>query len=325
MPKSIKKHRGRPPKEHKVINNIKHKHCSGICNKWKLLDQFGKRQASWDGKQSCCKSCKNKIQKQRDEKALEQHKKKRDEAPIGFLVCLNLRCYVKELLQPVDQFISDYVRKDEPTNRCKTCRDKQREAQKRKEALCQKVWDDWRKTHPCLVCNQNPNYKHNYLVIEADHLPECKKVKVCSRIGFWSVEGRGLAAQKAELKKCQSLCKFHHALVTQQRDHDNGRIEKKTCRLRKRAIINAEKHNRGCCSNLKCKRVLKKGEECAFHFDHRDACTKFMYNSKSMNPGNFKDLPDAIFDKQWPLEQAKCDLLCANCHALKGNRDGYRK
>ena len=125
--------------------------------------------------------------------------------------------------------------------------------------------------------------------------------------------------------KCQASCKFHHALVTQQRDHDKGRIQTKPHVLRKRAIMNAEKHKRGCCSNPKCKRVLKKGEERAFHFDHRDPITKFMYQGNTKGPSDFVDLPDAIFDKQWPLEQAKCDLLCANCHKLKDNRDGYRK
>ena len=138
---------------------------------------------------------------------------------------------------------------------------------------------------------------------------------------------RGSAAQQAELMKCQALCRFHHALQTQQRNHDKGRILKKPCRLRKRAIINAEKHKRGYCSNPKCKRVLKKGEECAFHFDHRDPATKFMYNGKTKGPSKFANLSDALFDTQWPLEQAKCNLLCANCDKLKtfAFRDGYRK
>ena len=86
--------------------------------------------------------------------------------------------------------------------------------------------------------------------------------------------------------KVQALCKFHHRLVTQQRDHDNGRIEKRSWVLKKRAIINAEKHKRGCCTL--CKRVLKKGEECAFDFDHRDPTTKFKYKGKTMGPGIYR-------------------------------------
>ena len=88
-------------------------------------------------------------------------------------------------------------------------------------------------------------------------------------------------------------------------------------------VINKEKYKRGCCKL--CDRVVKEGEECAFDFDHRDPKTKFNYRGKTINPSAFVYLPQALFDKQWQLEQAKCDLLCRNCHKLKDNRDGYRK
>ena len=330
MPKYIKKRKRGERIEHQIINNIEHKYC-GTCSppQWKPLDQFGTRQASWDGKVSYCKSCKKKKDKQRQKVILEKLKKEREAAPTGFSVCLNKSCTVKGL-QPVDQFINPYVRNDKPTNSCLRCRNQMKEDKEQRYAACKKVWDDWRITHPCVKCMNDPNYKHNPLLIEADHLPEFIptlgiKLKACSRIGFWSAKCRGPRLQKAELMKCQASCKFHHALVTQQRNHDKGRIEKQKSKLRKRAIINAEKHKRGCCSNPKCKRVLKKGEECAFHFDHRDAITKFEYNGKTKGPSDFVGLSDALFATQWPLEQAKCDLLCANCHALKNNRDGYKK
>ena len=57
--------------------------------------------------------------------------------------------------------------------------------------------------------------------------------------------------------------------------------------VRKRAVINAEKHKRVCCSNSKCKRLVKRGEECAFHFDHRDPATKFMYQGNTKGPSQF--------------------------------------
>ena len=63
----------------------------------------------------------------------------------------------------------------------------------------------------------------------------------------------------------------------------------------------------------------------AFDFDHCDPNTKFKYND------NIKCVADLVklteFDTQWPLEQAKCDMLCRNCHGLKSkvNRDGYKK
>ncbi len=306
-------------KHHEIIQNIEHKHC-GKCDKWKTLDKFGKCKRNWDGKRLCCKSCVNKKKKQRRKVALEKRKQARENAPTGFSVCLYVCCTIKDWLQPLDQFIGPYVRNDEPTDTCKTCRDKQNEAQKRRCAACQKVWDDWRKTHPCVKCMNDPKYVHNYLLIEADHLGG--KVTHCSNMNYWSHSKRGPAVLRAELMKCQALCVFHHALQTQQRSNKS----EKTSILRKRRIINVEKHKRGCCSNFKCKRVLKKGEECAFHFDHRDASTKFMYNGKTKGPSAFANLSDAVFDTQWPLEKELVDLLCANCHKVKpgGNRDGYK-
>jgi len=319
MPKYIKKRPGPKPKPHKVIQGIEHKHCGGICKKWKPLDQFAKM---GNGKQSYCKPCSKKKNKQRRKVIKEKRKQVREAAPTGFLVCLKATCIVKGL-QPVDQFIGPHVRNEEPTSHCKTCRDKTEEDKEQRQAACKKVWDDWRLIHPCVICINDPEHVHNPLLIEADHLGE--KVKKCSDHWYWSHSKRGPLALQAELMTVQALCRFHHRLVTQQRNHDNGRIQKKPCKLRKRAVINKEKHKRGCCSNPKCKRPVKEGEECAFDLDHRNSNTKFEYKGKGKSPAAFVDLPDALFDKQWPLEQAKCDLLCANCHALKKNRDGYRK
>ena len=322
MPKYIKKRKRSERIEHQFFYGNKYKTCS-ICNEWKPLNQFGKKAQAWDGKHSCCKACVKKYDKQRRKVMKEKLEKAREAAPTGFSVCSRVCCTVKGL-QPVDQFIGPHVRNDEPTKRCLTCRNKEKEARIRRYAACKKVWDDWRREHPCVKCMNDPKYVHNYLLIEADHLPESKKVEQCSELGFWSHSQRGPDALRAELIKCQATCKFHHALVTQQRDHDNGRIQTRPKRLRKRAVINAEKYKRGCC--LRCDRVLKKGEECAFHFDHRDPNTKFMYQGNTKGPSAFVNLSDALFDKQWPLEQAKCDLLCANCHGLKSkrNKDGYK-
>ena len=167
--------RKREPKPHKFINNIEHKYCSK-CDppQYKPLEKFHKDKQKWDGWCYYCIVCNNKHHVQRNGKAVEKRKRARDEAPTGFLVCLKPSC--KKGLQPVDQFIGKHVRNDEPVKYCLTCRSKQKVSNVSKLRACQNVWDDWRKTHPCLVCNQNPNYKHNYLVIEADHLPEYKKV-----------------------------------------------------------------------------------------------------------------------------------------------------
>ena len=323
------KRKRRSPKKHEFFNGIEHKYC-GSCNppQWRVLEKFGKLDRAWDGYYYCCKTCVQKNSKRFWDKNLKKRKKARGEALIGFSVCLNTYCTVKKWLQPKDQFIVSHVHTHKVTMHCLTCRDKAKVVNKRRFAACQKIWDDWRKMHPCLKCINDSNYKHNSLWIEADHVPELgKKVKNCSHVVFWSHSKRGPSAQKAELKKCQALCRFHHALQTQQRNHDNGRIQKKRSRLRKGTIINAEKHKRGCCSNSKCKRPVKEGEECGFDFDHRDPLTKFMYNGKPIDISGFVNLPNSVFHTQWPLEQAKCDLLCRNCHKLKtfANRDSYKK
>ena len=305
-------------KHHEIIQNIEHKHCAK-CNKWKTLDKFGKCKRNWDELRGYCQICRNKHTKHYREVMKEKRENTRDETQeTGFLVCLYHGCTVKGL-QPVDQFINSYVRNNKPTSHCLSCRNKCKEDREQRYAACQKIYQNWRKTHPCVKCNQNPKYEHNYLLIEADHLGG--KVTHCSNMNYWSHSQRGPAVLRAELMKCQALCKLHHRLQTHQRNNKT----KQPCVLRKRAIINAEKHKRGCCSNPKCKRVVKKGEECAFDFDHRDPTTKFMYKGKGKSPGGFVNLPDALFATQWPLEQAKCDLLCVNCHTLKNNRDGYRK
>ena len=306
-------------KLHEFINNIEHKHCRS-CKKWKVLKQFGKRKQSWDKKYNSCKMCVNNQVYQRTKLIVEKRKRAREEAPIGFLVCLFHSCTVKQLLQPVDQFIDKHVRNDEPTSCCLRCRNKEKEIRIRREAPCLEVWDEYRKTHPCVICMKDPNYVHNPLLIEADHLGG--KVTHCSNMSYWKKKSRGVAALQAELKKCRPLCKFHHRLATQQRDRDNGRIQKRSWVLRKGSIINAEKHKRGCCSNSKCKRLVKRGEECGFDFDHRDPNTKFMYRGKTINPANFKELPQALFDAQWPMEKELVDLLCANCHKLKTHLNG---
>ena len=316
-------------KHHEIIQNIEHKHC-GSCKKWVVVDQFGKNVRAWDGRQSCCKRCRRMNEKQYHEEtnkvALEKREKARKEAPAGVLVCLFVGCTIKDWLQPMDQFMNLHVHTHEVTKGCLTCRDKEKVKKKQRYTACQRVYNDWRKIHPCVKCMNDSNYKHNYLLIEADHIPELgKKMKRCSNFGYWATKSRGPLALKAELMKCQALCRFHHRLQTQQRRHDNGKIEKNTCKLRKRAVINKEKHKRECC--LLCEQPVKEGEECGFDFDHRNSKTKFKYNGKTIGPSAFVGLPQSLFDTQWPLEQAKCDLLCVNCHGSKTNvsRDGYKK
>ena len=317
-------------KHHEIIQNIEHKHC-GKCNKWKVLDNFGKCKPNWDGLYCFCKVCCNNISYRKINIIMKKRKQARQNAPTNFSVCLHHSCTIrdpKQWLQPVDQFMDTHVHTHTLTKCCLKCRSKFKTTRNRPGTIreaCRKVWDEWRKNNKCIECSQNLNHKHNYLVIEADHLPKFEKVKECSNMSYWKTKSRGVPALLAELKKCQSLCRFHHKLQTQQRNHTKGYYLQRKDRLRRRAVINKEKHKRGCC--FRCERPVKEGEECAFTFDHRDPTTKFVRNGKVICPGHFVKLPQSLFDTQWPLEQAKCDLLCANCDKLKtwASRDGYKK
>ena len=316
----LRKRKRRQRKPHQWIHGIEHKYCNS-CNQWKTLGQFGK---NGNRKRSNCKDCKKNKNKEHHKLVLENRKKARKEArQTGFLVCLNTYCKINPWLQNEDQFINELVRKDTFTMHCLTCRKKHITVINQSDALlaCKRVWDDWRKTHRCVKCVNDPNYKHNYLVVEADHLPNFKKLKACSEMRYWATKSRGVPALLTELKKCQALCRFHHQLQTQQRSSKTKRKDI----ISRRARINKEKYRRGCC--FLCKRPVRKGEERGFDFDHLDPTTKFMYNGKAIGPSSFVFLSQSLFDKQWPLEQAKCTMLCTNCHKLKtfANRDGYKK
>ena len=316
-------------KLHKFIDAIEKKHCFR-CDNWKSLDQFMKNKSNWDGKYCYCKTCFKIIKNKRYRLRVQQRMKACEEAPTGYSVCLNSRCTIRDPKlwnQPNDQFIDPKVHTHTLTRYCLTCRKKNLTSVYKMEGMqaCQKLWDDYRKTHPCIECNKDPKYKHNYLVIEADHVPEFgKKEKECSQIMYWGAKSRGVVALQTELKKCRPLCKFHHRLVTQQRSRNNRQIPRQASVLIKRAVINKEKHKRGSC--LRCRRLVIVGEECGFSFDHRDPTTKFIFNGKPVSPSKFVELRDYVFNKQWPLEQAKCDLLCANCDKLKTFecKDGYK-
>lgn len=62
----------------------------------------------------------------------------------------------------------------------------------------------------------------------------------------------------------------------------------------------------GSCE--RCGRVVTSENVTAFDWAHKDRATKtisisdLVYKSK------------AYFQKQWPIERAKCELLCCMCH-----------
>ena len=200
-------------------------------------------------------------------------------------------------IKPEDQFKSRIARRQTLTKWCQTCR----QSKKRSEinpttatGKCRARWEEWKANNPCVVCGEN-----DPRLIEADHLRD--KVKGCCENRYWACHG-GVPALEKELKKCQSLCRWCHRLKS---DRERG-TEKQKGRLKRRAIINAEKLRRGKC--LRCPRRVTLETCCAFDFDHRNASTKVMKLSKLVNKSQ------AFFDQHIESELKACDLLCCNCH-----------
>jgi len=125
-----------------------------------------------------------------------------------------------------------------------------------------------------------------------------------ARYVWWAWNG-GVDAMAEEAKKCQALCIFHHRIKTKEETRDQ--IQKSM--VEKRARINEKKRERGEC--LKCEMKCVEGNEFLFDLDHRDPQKKTIKVSKLVN----KSWDD--FNKQFPLEMAKCDLLCCGCHMIK--------
>ena len=108
-----------------------------------------------------------------------------------------------------------------------------------------------------------------------------------------------------EAKKCQALCIFHHKIKT--KEERNELTER--CKIEKLKIINEKKRERGEC--LRCQRACVEGNEYLFDLDHRDE------NIKTIEVSQLIKTSWSYFNSQFPMELAKCDLLCCGCHWIK--------
>ena len=217
-------------------------------------------------------------------------------------VCPPGQRYCKQCghIKPEDQFKSSVARRQTLTKWCQACR--QSLARSRVNTTtnigkCRARWEEWKANNPCVVCGESDPQ-----LIEADHLRD--KVHKCSDDRYWSNHG-GVPALETELKKCQSLCRWCHRLKS---DRERG-TDKQKGRLKRRAIINAEKMRRGKC--LRCPRRVTLETCIAFDFDHRDATTKVI------NIGNLVYRSQAFFDQHIASELKACGLLCCSCHMKK--------
>jgi len=69
----------------------------------------------------------------------------------------------------------------------------------------------------------------------------------------------------------------------------------------------------GKCSNLECGLKYNGKNACVFQLHHRDPTKKeFVVNTRTLVNYSWKKILDEI---------KKCDLLCANCHFIKENKE----
>ena len=191
------------------------------------------------------------------EKCRKRHKKRFNATP----VCTPGQRYCKHCgrIKPEDQFKSRRPRRQTLTKLCQTCRQGQTRSvinPTTAKGKCKARWEEWKEKNPCVVCGETDPQ-----LIEADHLRD--KVSHCSNYIYWASHG-GVPALERELEKCQSLCRWCHRLKSDREQGTDTRVTK----LKRRAIINAEKLRRGKC--LRCPRRVTLETCCAFEFDHRD-------------------------------------------------------
>lgn len=202
----------------------------------------------------------------------------------------------------VSYFVSKHVRRTNLTTLCSICRNTRRRTETNpttKRGKCRALFNQWKSEHPC----QNCGIKDSRL-IEADHQEEFKKVHRCSDYCWWAYNG-GVEALKAELRKCKSLCRFCHALKSQEerKKGTNPSI------IAKQKVIVTEKLKRGAC--LTCERKVTLETACAFDFDHINPETKRMQvSSMVLKSWDY-------FNAHAKEEMDHCDLLCVSCHKIK--------
>jgi len=293
------------------------KQCS-TCKKTKVASCFHKDSSKKDGLDTRCKQCISEYRKKFREKR-KKYRLEETDLPDGTKRCAEAGC---NKVFPLSHFKSTHNRRTKLTAKCEKCRAILKKTQANPTTTvgkCKAWWIKWKQTNPCVMCEEegdNCVYPRDWRLIQADHIePKAKRKKRTGEEGhrlgdynWWACpKNGGVKGMEEEAKKCQALCIFHHKIKTK----EERKEETQRPRIEKRKIINEKKRERGGC--LKCKRPCVEGVEYLFDLDHRDE------NIKTIEVSGLVKTSWSYFNSQFPLELAKCDLLCCGCHAIKTN------
>jgi len=225
-------------------------------------------------------------EKENSRKRRFKKRRREQSVPTGLKRCTN--CYKNKLR---DQYINTHVRKTSLTAWCRTCRDSSNRSSMKPttaKGICLKVWKDWQLEHPC-PCGETR-------AIEA---PGARHP--CGHTRWWSNHG-GETALRHELVKLRPLCRWCNRL--------RKRPLLRCARTRRRYnVVIEEKLRRGMC--MTCAKPVTRENAAAFDFDHREPV------HKKHSVSDMVRMPDHQFKSLYPLEVAKCDLLCCMCHYEK--------
>lgn len=154
----------------------------------------------------------------------------------------------------------------------------------------------------CKVCGET-----RLPTLEFDHLnPEEKKRRLTTgkRMRESIVRAGGFQTILNEMKKCQVLCSFCHNTKSFSPVYRKIKRNKRYIQF-----VMDNKIKIGSCKS--CAKKVTDKNYCCFQFDHIDPHTK-SYTIANMRSKS-QDLISA--------EIAKCQLLCANCHAIKTHKE----
>lgn len=156
---------------------------------------------------------------------------------------------------------------------------------------------------PCADCGQ----RFDPVQMHFDHRDPRQK-------SFNLAAGRALLKNReqllAEIAKCEIVCANCHRLRTRKQHRE--RLAQRTPSTHPRIAEHRARwrHHADILDQLRsvpCADCGRRFAQCAMDFDHRDPSTKTVAVSRLINGGYAKLM----------AEVAKCDIVCANCHALR--------